>query len=100
MGWTPEFTADAAKTLSFLSADPSQLARAKAVKKVLGWLEVNPRHQGLNTHEFKGTDCPHGGKLFEAYAQNNTAGAYPIFWCYAPAPAQRTIVIVAITPHP
>jgi len=95
-----EFTLAAKATLATLEADPSQAKRLKAVHAALGKLERNLRHPGLNTHEFKGEQCPHGGKLFEAYAQNRTPGAYRIFWCYMPAPAVDTILIVAITPHP
>lgn len=70
------------------------------MRAALGKLQINPRHGSLNTHEFKGVTCPHGDKLWEAYAQNRTPGAYRIFWCYMPKPARDTILIVAITPHP
>jgi hypothetical protein len=36
--------------------------------------------------------------MFEAYAQNDTPGAYRIMWCYGPGKGE--ITIVAITPHP
>ena len=36
--------------------------------------------------------------MFEAYAENNTPGAYRIFWYYGP---EKTMIsIIAITPHP
>jgi hypothetical protein len=43
--------------------------------------------------------------VFEAYAQNNTPGAYRIFWHYGPDETKakkRTpvITVVAITRHP
>src|ERR1035441_10403608 len=62
--------------------------------------EDDPRHPSLNTHEFTGLHHPFDprGKVFEAYAQNNTPGAYRIFWCYGPD--KRDITIIAITPHP
>jgi hypothetical protein len=46
-----------------------------------------------------------GEKVFEAYAQNNTPGAYRIFWQYGPDEAKGKkripiIIVVAITPHP
>jgi hypothetical protein len=46
-----------------------------------------------------------GEKIFEAYAQNNTPGAYRIFWHYGPDEITSkkrapVITIVAITPHP
>jgi len=39
-----------------------------------------------------------GEKVFTAYAQNRTPGAYRVFWAYGPD--QETITIIAITPHP
>jgi hypothetical protein len=46
-----------------------------------------------------------GTKIFEAYAQNNTPGAYRVFWHYGPDARGvkgriSAITIVAITPHP
>ena len=95
-----EFSDEARATLQSLAGDPSQANRIKAIRAALGKLETNVRHPGLNTHLFKGEKCPHGEKLWESYAQNNTPGAYRVFWCYIPAPAKDMILIVAITPHP
>jgi len=39
-----------------------------------------------------------GEKVFEAYVQNKTPGAYRLFWCYGPDKGQ--ITLIAITPHP
>jgi hypothetical protein len=100
VGWKLLFSVEAAQALVALRADPTLAARLKAVNATLGKMQVNLRHPGLKTHVFKGKPCPHGDKLFEAYAQNNTPGAYRIFWCYMPEPAKNTLLIVAITPHP
>lgn len=72
----------------------------KQVAKAIRQLAENPRHPSLNTHEFTGLPNPFDpqGKVFEAYAQNNTPGAYRIFWCYGPQKGE--ITIIAITPHP
>ena len=43
----------------------------------------------------KGTN---GEDIFESYAQNNTPGAYRVFWFYGPG--KKEITVVAITPHP
>jgi hypothetical protein len=107
-----EISATAESQLELLEGDASQSKRCKAVKKALRLLANDPRHPGLHTHEWKSTKCPHGGKMFEAYAENNTPGAYRIFFCYPPelvtssdgdspltAPPKR-ITIVAITAHP
>jgi len=72
----------------------------KQVRKCIHFLQGNPRHPGLRTHEFESILNPYHGreKVFEAYAQQSTPGAYRIFWCYGPEKGQ--ITIIAITPHP
>jgi len=70
--------------------------RLKAVRKTLGLLEQNPRHPGLRTHKHQGLSNDY--EVFEAYAENNTPGAYRVFWRYGPG--AREITIIAITPHP
>jgi hypothetical protein len=72
----------------------------KQVYKTIQLLSSNPRHPGLQTHEYYSLPHPHDpkGKVFEAYAQNRTPGAYRVFWCYGPGAKQ--ITIIAITPHP
>lgn len=70
------------------------------VKKSLKYLSENPKHNSLNTHEYLSLEHPYDSneKVFEAYAQNKTPGAYRIFWCYGPQ--RKKITILAITPHP
>ena len=72
----------------------------KQVAKALALLEADPRHTGLNTHEYDSLDHPFDrkAKVFEAYVQNKTPGAYRLFWCYGPD--KGDITIIAITPHP
>jgi hypothetical protein len=72
----------------------------KQVAKTIRQLVDNPRHPGLNTHEYDSLPHPFDskGKVFEAYAQNKTPGSYRVFWCYGPAAGE--ITIIAITPHP
>jgi len=72
----------------------------KQVYKTLDLLAKNPRHPGLQTHEYDAIPNPHSvqEKVFEAYAQNRSPGAYRVFWCYGPGKNQ--ITLIAITPHP
>lgn len=72
----------------------------KQVYKALNLLKSDPRHPGLNTHEYDSIKHPYNlkDKVFEAYAQNKTPGAYRIFWCYGPG--HKEITIISITPHP
>jgi hypothetical protein len=58
----------------------------------------NLRHPSLNTHKFDTLFGPNGEDVFESYAQNNTPGAYRIFWYYGPG--RNKITVVGITPHP
>ena len=92
------FTEEASACLDKLEKNKSSAKVFKAVRKSLGYLEINPRHPGLNTHKFTSFNGPDDQEVFEAYAQNNTSGAYRIFWCYGPD--KQEITVLAITPHP
>ncbi|MBC7542147.1 MAG: hypothetical protein H7338_05390 [Candidatus Sericytochromatia bacterium] len=83
-----------------LAADTANEGRFKQVVKALKYLNANPRHLSLNTRPYDDPAIvgPAGEKVFEAYAQNQTPGAYRIFWCYGPLRSQ--ITIIAITEHP
>ena len=72
----------------------------KQIHKTLKLLTQNPRHPSLQTHEYHSLRHPYNleEKVFEAYAQHKTPGAYRVFWCYGPEKGQLTII--AITPHP
>jgi hypothetical protein len=110
--WTPEAKAayDELKAKAEASlASRRKTGKAKSSKdeglfrqvhKTLTLLAANPRHTGLQTHEYRSLPHPYDPKqkVLEAYAQNQTPGAYRIFLCYGPA--KRQITLVAITPHP
>lgn len=93
-----KFTKEADDNLSALEANKGLVKRLKAVRKALGYLEMNPRHPGLNTHKFNSIAGENGEEIFEAYAENQTPAAYRLFWHYGPG--KGVITIVAITPHP
>jgi len=92
------FTDQASHDLDELEENPSHHKRLKSVRKALAYLQTNPRHPGLNTHKYTSLVGPKGEDVFEAYAENNTPGAYRVFWFYGPDKTE--ITIVAITPHP
>jgi hypothetical protein len=94
--FAPSATAD----LALLAYDRGLQDTRTAVLRALAKMETNLRHPGLKTHKYKGKRCPHGNDLFEAYAQNKTAGApYRIFFCYVPG-EKDMLLIVDIVPHP
>ncbi len=92
------FTEEASNNLVDLTEDASKKKRLKAVQKALGYLETNPKHPSLKTHEYNSLSREFGIKIFEAYAENKTPQAYRIFWHYGPD--KKDITIIAITPHP
>lgn len=99
------FTPMADRQLTDLENTPSKTKLLAQVRKSLGYLELDPDHPGLCTHEFLSLTGAHGERIFEAYAQNKTPGAYLIIWHYGPDEIKgkkRTpvITIIAITPHP
>ena len=100
-----KFTLTADDEYASLENAPSKAATFEQVRKALGYLEIDPHHPSLNTHEFTSITDAGGEKVFEAYAQDNTPGAYRIFWHYGPDEIKGkkripVITIVAITRHP
>jgi integrase len=91
-------TDEAGEQLDRLKSDRGLSKRYKAVKKAIQFLSQNPRHPGLQTHEFTSLKGPKGEKVFEAYAEQATPAAYRIFWYYGPKESQ--ITVISITPHP
>ena len=93
-----QVTFNVKKQLTELKADKGLEKRYNAVKKTIGLLSSDPRHNRLKTHEYTSLKGPGGEKVFEAYAEQSTPAAYRVFWCYGLEKNQ--ITIVAITPHP
>ena len=112
LNWTPEAEAEfnrlqaaakkaaAARAKMGKTKSSKQEGLFKQVTKALDYLRTNPRHSSLQTHEFHSLSHPwsESEKVFEAYAQNDTPGAYRIFWCYGPGKGE--ITVIAITSHP
>lgn len=98
MVFTLNYTEAAEFHLLLLKKDPSKHRILKDVIKTLRYMEANLRHPSLNTHEYHNLKGPNGEKVFEAYAQQNTPGAYRIFWYYGPN--KNEVSIIAIVPHP
>jgi hypothetical protein len=100
-----KFTPTADGQYRALEESPSNAAVFEQVRKALGFFEIDPHHPSLHTHEFTSLSSAIGEKVFEAYAQNDTPGAYRIFWHYGPDEIKGrkrvpVITIIAITPHP
>ena len=112
MPFTLRFDEEAAATIKDLkNGDANATAKLEKVNQALGNLERNPRHPGLNSYEyqnFKGG--PPGVKIWHSYVENNTPGAWRIFWRYGPDETRKgpkgmdvrvpVITILRIGPHP
>ena len=88
----------AQESYNSLKADASKKKQYKAVKKAIRFLANNPRHPSLQTHEFESIRGKNGEKVFEAYAEQDTPGAYRLLWHYGPG--RGVLTIFAILPHP
>lgn len=99
------FTHGAKAALSDIEANPSQRGLLRQVRKTLGLLQANPGHPSLKTHEYSSLRGANDERVWEAYAQNNTPGAYRVFFHYGPDETKdgvrvAVLTIFAITPHP
>lgn len=92
------FTPEASGILSDLKADAKYKKKHKKINRALGHLERDPRHPGLRTHKYTSLRGPNGQEVFEAYVENNTPGAWRIWFWYGPKPGE--ITILTIGPHP
>ncbi|MBI2440205.1 MAG: hypothetical protein HYV35_02420 [Lentisphaerae bacterium] len=70
----------------------------KKLVKALGYLEVNPRHNSLASHEIDPLTRRYGVRVWQSYLENRTPAAGRIFWAYGPAKGE--ITILAVEPHP
>lgn len=99
------FSPEAAAILQELERRPHQRGLLKQVRKTLSLLETNPRHPSLQTHKIRSHRGPNGEEVFEAYVQNQTPGAYRVFFHYGPDLIEGkrripVVTILTITPHP
>jgi hypothetical protein len=69
MSFDLNFTIQAKAVLDELEQNLAFTKRLKAVRKALTFLESNPRHPDLNTHEFTSMSSPTGEGIFEVYAE-------------------------------
>jgi len=99
------FSEEASENLEEIRNKKSKKGLYSQVLKTLGYLESNPKHPSLKTHEYSSIQGENGEKIWEAYVQNKTPGAYRVFFHYGPDEIKNkkrtpVITIIAITPHP
>ncbi len=70
----------------------------KKLVKALEYLQANPRHNSLASHEIEELTRKYGIKIWQSYLENNTPGAGRLFWAYGPGKGE--ITVLALEPHP
>lgn len=93
-----DFSDRAKEQLRVLKINKGLAKHYKAVQEAFKKLQRNPRHPGLQTHEFYSLKGPCNEKAFEAYAEQNTPAAYRIFFYYGPP--KGVISIISVERHP
>lgn len=93
------YTPSALAVLADLAGSAGHRVKAKKIAKTLRLLEqVGPSYPGLRSHQYVSVKGPDGLPLWESYVENNTPGAWRIWWTYGPEPDGLTII--AIGPYP
>lgn len=84
--------------LDDLEARPQYAKKLRKVQACLAKLEANPRHPGLQSHRYESLAGPNGDPVWESYVENQTPGAWRVWWWYGPEEGE--ISILTIGPHP
>ncbi len=90
---SPEF----ARILRRIKSD-DQRKYKKVLKAIRLLRDVGPKHPGLNSHKYHSLAGPNGEEMWEAYVENQTPGAWRLWWHYGPE--ADTISLISVGPHP
>lgn len=107
MSYRLRFTEEADEALSRLEkGGKATQVKLRKVNKALAFLQHDPRHPGLNSHQYENFPGQPKGKVWDSYVENHTPGAWRIYWMYGPNehdPATGreipVITVLDITPH-
>ncbi|MDR0626614.1 MAG: hypothetical protein LBG11_05030 [Bifidobacteriaceae bacterium] len=90
---TPEFSRVLAATKR------SNPAKHKKILKTVRLLrEQGPSYPSLETHRYESLKGPNGETVWESYVENQTPGAWRLWWWYGPG--ADTITLLTVGPHP
>lgn len=84
--------------------DKNQIKLFKKLTKTLSFLEDNPFHNSLNSHEIKNLSERYSKitgypiKVWQSYLENKAPSAGRLFWVYGPS--DGVITIIGLEPHP
>jgi hypothetical protein len=100
------FTPTAEEQLGRIEGNPALKGVLKQVRKTLSYLETNLRAKSLQTHKHESLSLRYKREIFEAYIQQDTPGAYRVFWHYGEDEMNKkgnrvpVITVMAIISHP
>ena len=84
--------------------DRNEIKLFKKLSKAISFLENNPAHNSLNSHEIGELSARYSRqigrdiKVWQSYIENNTPSAGRLYWCYGPV--RGVITIIGLEPHP
>jgi hypothetical protein len=84
--------------------DKDETRLFKKLSKAISFLETNPTHNSLNSHEIDELSARYskqigrGTKVWQSHIENNTPAAGRLYWCYGPV--RGVITIIGLEPHP
>ena len=84
--------------LKTIKDNPAQSGIEFQIKAAITKLAHSPKYKGLNSHKFSSLNEKYACEVWESYVQNNTPGAWRIFWRYGKEKDMITLLLV--TPHP
>ena len=76
----------------------NELKDFKKLLKALRFLENNPKHPGLESHEIEALSRRCNQRVWQSYIENKTPSAGRLYWSYGPGKGE--ITILGIEPHP
>lgn len=106
MPYKLKFSAGAeAQYNALVNGGPSKAAKLRKVQRALAFLEHDPRHPGLHSHQYESFPGLPKAKVWDSYVENKTPSAWRLFWMYGPNETVdgkeiAIITVLAITPHP
>ena len=76
-----------------VSQDPAQAGLEFQLKAAITKLAHHPKFKGLNSHKYDSLNERYGKEVWESYVQNNTPGAWRLFWFYGVGKDEITLVL-------
>lgn len=84
--------------ITAIKEDPTREGLEFQIKATITKLAHDPKYKGLNSHKFSSLNEKYGCEVWESYVQNNTPGAWRLFWLYGKGKNEITLLLVI--PHP